>query len=885
MLSALSSQLSALRCPAAAALIATCVSDFLPAQSPPPVPSGMFHEFLTHDATTTVANTPVGLPEAWVDVKATGGTRPGEGWTFSVGTIEVVTTQPDDNPTFSDKDVVLPPVPVDPNGFIIPGTATFGTKQIVILQARGPDAVSYTGPNADQDIRWQVYLYGQSGIDTGPVGRAATNARAVSVWPVVNEEGELDPLETRVAICGETFECILPNNQFPPDPLAIFNGGGGWTKFGGSANFALGYPRGLPSGFIAVYRGNGELLWTHQFFFQDLQIVPPGQEGACAITDVSIRVEEVEGVMRDVVTYCGISSFGLRSTETTSLTPWRAFDLPGGTIEGANDNGLGQWDGIVGRISNVHSLNPVSGMATAKEFHSVVGGREQDGLWGLAEMPDDRFVVVGGTATMPASNPAIGSAVFPFTTAGPPPVGSGATWPGVDHCVGTMLVFDASKTRNPNAPNDLILEAAASLGRAGRFDVSTATATHLRDVVVQLDAFRDVEGQRRHRIVAVGGTNDPLLFSSFTTGGTVSLVPFGTGTDGFLVTAIDGILLPIPDLLFARGTFQGGPGDGSWCGVHAWNEYLDHAVAYGHVAGNGEDLQVASFFVDTPTPGSEDLVALRSDVFPTTPIEVPAAIGDIHAARVVTTNGLGVPQAGLGYETYGLGSPAGGGVAMDERGRVNVVGSTSTVGFPIGGGPLARQHLSGTDAVRGVVSMLPVRVGRTDGTGAQLHSLGTIPAVPAGRTGATTPTCALSPFGTQIDMAVPELRRMLIDWEGGDPAPSPPDPSNPGQLLPVHFLLVDRPRADTLWVGSIIQYGVPTAPPPGPLFADLENWVPSGVTHSLAVLGASQSFRIPLRLPSATGVTFSVQVTTMLNTPLACTGYTLASTPAIVFSY
>ncbi|MCA8974745.1 MAG: hypothetical protein KDC98_08485, partial [Planctomycetes bacterium] len=84
------------------------------AQSPSiPIPryTGITTEFTTHDATTTVSHTPAGLAEAWADVKTTGGLVPGSGWTFCVGNIEVSTTHPSDNPTFSDVVVELPPNP------------------------------------------------------------------------------------------------------------------------------------------------------------------------------------------------------------------------------------------------------------------------------------------------------------------------------------------------------------------------------------------------------------------------------------------------------------------------------------------------------------------------------------------------------------------------------------------------------------------------------------------------------------------------------------------------------------------------------------------------------------------------------------------------------
>ncbi|MCA8973385.1 MAG: hypothetical protein KDC98_01620, partial [Planctomycetes bacterium] len=761
--------------------------------------------------------------------------------------------------------------------FQIPGNATFASKQVVVLQARGPDPL-VTGPNADQDIRWQSLFYGDSGlwdpIIGGPIGRTATNARAVSVWPVWKEAtGELDQEETRIAICGETYDSRLPNNQF--------NGTGGWNKFYGPIQFHANYPRGLPSGFIAVYPGNGQFLWSHQFFFEDASIPPGSPEGACAITDCSIRVEQVGEVKRDVVTYCGISSFGLRTNETTALTADRSYTAPTSTVTnyvpggGATDNSndgaiLDQWDGIVGRISNLHSLNPVPGSATTKEFHAVVGGTEQDGLWGLIEMRDDRFCVVGGTAT--TRHAVSGGATFPFTN------NPTINWNGLtDYCVGTLLVFDASDTRNTSPPMDLILETSSWLGNA-----SALVSTHASDVAVHFDGYgiADPAGPiLKDRIAVVGTTTDDQLFASFATGGVSPTIGFVGGREGFLATAIDRFFSggTPADVFFAGGSFQGDNGNGRWVGVGSWNEYVDHLAVVGEAPGSGQDLQVASFFVDTPTP-LEHLIELRSDVIVTTPVEEVAVMGAMKATAQVG-------RAGLDYEEFGLGSRAGGGVAMDERGRVNVVGSTDSSGFPAIGGPLARGYLSGQDAVRAVVTMLPPLVGRTDGTGTQVHHSVPIPAVPPGMTGATTPTCALLPFGTQIvGMAPPALHRMMIDWEGPGPQASPivTGPSGPTPVS-IHWLLIDRPPFDTNLLMTVVQFGVPT--PPAALVLGIENWVPSGAPITGIPNNGPTSYRVPLKLPPGTGMTFSAQVATFLVNPLSCTGAQLASTPTIVFSY
>jgi len=150
------------------------------AQTPPPVPPPQyFKEFSTHDATTTLLSLSSNLPEAWADVKSTGAMMPGKGWTFCVGTVGVTTTFLVDQPRFSGESIALPPDPANQNGFRIASGATIGQKQIVVLQARGPDLSNPSSQNQDQTIRWQAYFYGDSGLGDSAIGRPATNARAV----------------------------------------------------------------------------------------------------------------------------------------------------------------------------------------------------------------------------------------------------------------------------------------------------------------------------------------------------------------------------------------------------------------------------------------------------------------------------------------------------------------------------------------------------------------------------------------------------------------------------------------------------------------------------------------------------------------------------------
>lgn len=863
----LSSQLSAL---SASALILGFGSGALRAQVPQP-----FHmEFSTHDATTT-AGSPAGLREVWADVKSTGALMPGRGWRFAVGTIEVKTTRPQDHPRFSDgpDDVELPPSPVDPAGFNIPTGAAIGTKQIVILQARGPAAQTGNGSNTDQEIRWQRFFYGESGLINGPIGRPGTNARGISVWPVLDEHGDIDQEETRIVICGESFECLLPNSQYA-------NGLDGRTKFFGPGPFAASFPRGLPSGFLAVYRGTGEHLWTHQFCFQDVPITPGQPEGSCAITDVSIRVEGEGENQRDVVTYCGISSFGTldanlpwRALEASSLAPLRPFDLSGGVVEGEHHNGLGQWDGIVGRVSHVHSNLPVAGTGATREFHSMVGGREQDGLWGIAELPDQRFVVVGSTATMRAPNPSSSSQSFPFTPLLPLPVNPLFPWPAVEHCLGTMLVFDASQTRNTSGPTDLILETASPLGWAGLGALEQPVTTVARDVTVGLEAHLFAPAPPLHRFAIVGSTNDATLMNSLQPlVWTAPTNTFAGPTDGFLVTVQDRALAGQPQ--FWNTTFQGSDEPSGWCGVHAWNEFLDHISVYGWVQGDSsQDLEMVSFVdCSSGSSGVTPLLELRRGTIPTPGREVPAAMGEWVATAPPA-------PAVVDWDPFDLESPAGGGICMDERGRLDLVGSTEPVGTTAPGFPhtglFSRPWLSGVDAVRSVATMLPMHVGRTDRSGEQVHAWGTIPPPPAGFTGSTTPTCALLPFGRQIGSAVPPLRRMLVDWEGDLPYANP---------VPVHFLRVDRPPDTWQFAATLVQFGVPTAPTT--LVSGIENWVPSGIVTNV-LIPSSGLVRVPLLLPAPPpgGITFSAQVLTASLVSFACTGDVFAATPAIVFSY
>ncbi len=190
--------------------------------------------FSTHDSTV-----PPGPPgfvgtdfgEVWADVKT-----PGDGWAYSVGTIEVRDTGVGGPVLFSGAPANLPAASM---AAFLTGTAQNSPdRQIVMLQQAGV---------ADDIIGFQRFFYGSNPTAGTNVFRAS-NARAISVWPAS------DPLEMRLAICGETFDELLPESNVP----------GGWQGAG-----VVGPAGALATaGFVAVFNGRGDLLWSHQFFGQ-----------------------------------------------------------------------------------------------------------------------------------------------------------------------------------------------------------------------------------------------------------------------------------------------------------------------------------------------------------------------------------------------------------------------------------------------------------------------------------------------------------------------------------------------------------------------------------------------------------------------------------------
>jgi hypothetical protein len=646
------------------------------------------------------------------------------------------------------------------------------TRQVVILQC-----VDRFG-----EIEWQRYFYGGSDAVGIARYRCATNARAISVWAGAT------PAATRIAICGEQNDDVLPLSQDPQ----------GWV-----ASPATMVPRPF-SGFIAVYDGAGNLLWTHHFFGSQPATLLT-QTFDCAITDVSMRVEGAGELQRDVVTYCGISELGNPVAGNAWLTPVRPFVSPGaGLSDGTTNFGVadGAFDGMVGRLTRTQNYNIST---TTTEFHSVVAGSGSDGLFGIAELENERFVVVGSTTNeLP-----VAIASFPFTlTVGPPS--------GTFYRCATLLGFNALPTLTGGA---LVLEFATPLGTRGEHAppivAGTGKNSIARDVFVHLDG--GPPGQ--NAIDVVGATDDPQFFSSLTGGFVVSpsMSTFDVGaTPAGVVPPSEGFYLGLWESAgsysFASnrdGGFIGGPGVDGLTGVAAWNEYTDQVKFCGYTLPGAEignaDILVGSLMVGA-TGGYVTQVLRRTQVGGGGE-DLPTVMGrqSIHF------------ETGLG-PTFSHGSHAGGGIAVDERARTTVVGATLSLDYPVTsaafqplyGVPRAPQVVQAPplgparDAVRTEFDLIPEGVGRTDGTGS---TWGPLPASlpPAGTTGGTTPVAALLQFGRRVG-EVPLLRRTLVEFQG-DNRVSPTPPPTPAAVV------FTRPSTNAVVLGTVLQFGFPLLSP------------------------------------------------------------------------
>ncbi|MFN7591563.1 MAG: hypothetical protein ACK5UQ_24065 [Planctomycetota bacterium] len=653
--------------------------------------------FSTYDWTQSVGE--VQFAEVWADVKTPGGfpeflATQDSRRTYAVGTIEVRDARP--NTLFSQS----PAIPHDGFGFLLGANQK---RQVVIVQS------SRTGDNG---IQWQTYLYGSSTLAIGEDPRAM-NARAISVWEAT------DPEDARIAVCGETFDEIVPESQAPT----------GWPQANASH----------PSGFISVLDGFGNLLWSFHFFAG----TNPNLD--CAVTDLSIRVD-AEG--NEIVTYCGISTHGLAISGTTSLNPILPFAAPApGVSDGSTNQGTGQWDAFVGRLVR-------SGGTTTRQFHSIVGGPGTDGAFGLAEVEPDLFAVTGFTETTAAS----GAAFFPFL--------GGFSGP---YRAAFLTVFDARS-----------LATGLKVFSSDRIAANTdGTTTFPRDITVGTSQI--TQSQAIHKLYVGGSTNDASAPAAAGFGyirGSLQGV-----SDGFVaVMGILDPTVTAASLTPIAFSFWGGEGADGITGINNWNEFPDQLATVGFTGTNigvTSWLHNESFGFATP-PGhggrptnSNELLELRNETLgDPAAVDLPAAMGakNATASTAFDTGGLG-QESGGGVSVGNDGRVDIVGMSDGSNYPVLGLGSRSNDASRDAVRTELDMVLQPTASASGV--------GRTDGTGFQ-PTPAFPPRNSSGQvifTGGTTPTCALKPFGRRVGEPAPPLQRMLIEYEGNHVTGSASDAS------------------------------------------------------------------------------------------------------------
>lgn len=658
--------------------------------------------------------------------------------------------------------------------------------------------------------------------------------------------------ETRIAICGETFD-----RRVPPIPSP-----------------QSGHGLGVSSGFIAVYNGDGDLLWSHLLFGADTT-------ASTVVTDLSIRVEVSGGVSKDIVTYCGISANGIFQPSPTPspplvspLSPKKPFGVLSTTLPCASEAyatgdennhpldsenlSCDNTDGFVGRLC----FTPAAPQPLDVIFHSIVGGDDHDSLWGLVERSPTEFAVVGTTKIRGlGAVSSFGWTVFPLTqnalfqsTAGTACLSTGT--PG--DMYGVIVEFDAQGV-SPATTATLQLRGSRLIGRPGFKTVA-----------------RDVARQGGEYCV-VGSTTDPGF------GSTSAQCTSGSGQPA------TGFLVMTPDPNFAFTQVRRFPALVDPCsnngltGVAGWNEHPDHLTLYGWTQENGPDteLLVMSVFRDTTTGSmSPPLQVLRRLVVRTESTDMPGSVDGAPFTFFVSP-----AVAGHFAEGLPLGNCAGGGVAVDPLGRVTVVASTSgNIGFPVisragvARGPSAALPAIGLQIFNGIlarIDMLPIGACRSDGTGF-CPTLTWGPDAPGG----TTPACALSRFGNQVGVLPgPALERMLLDLDGELVV---------GQTLK---LIVDRPPPTTAVIGSVWHLGFPVSAPVFLPDHDIDLWYMAGGPPAFGVLPPSgASIREVVNTAALqAGFSFMVQYVCLLAQPLVgtpCPGsnLSLAASPALVFS-
>ncbi|MFY9341302.1 MAG: hypothetical protein WAT39_02350 [Planctomycetota bacterium] len=785
----------------------------------------------THDWTISLGFPVPPFAEQWVDVKMPGGfpqtaTTADSRRTYVVGTVVAQSFGTPTSPVqFSNFDAhpanLTPPLPSS-------------ARQVVMLQCNN------TTSAGSSTQAWQRFFFGAP--STSLTFPQPNTARAVAVW-------EADaPTDRRIAICGETY-----------DPRVEFSqSGAGWSGATGPGGGGQG-----ATGFIAVYDGFGNVSWTHHFFSNNN---PNPNVDTCTITDISIRVD-AQG--RETVTYCGVFTHGNPGLGS-ELSPERPYPAPSSAFSGGDTTQApGRFDGFVGRLVRYQGT-------TTRVFHSIVGGPGNDGLFGLCEINENEFAVVGATeigSTTPAGR------FFPIGLSGP------GTW-----SVGAVLTFDARATTQPTGRLVLV-----GGNRIGSWGGPTNVSSFACDVSLGRNVVLNGVAGPCDMLYVVGTTDDPALSTDFlgpATAGWQVLPPTAQSvmqgpTDGF-ISAFAYIHPTGAAALMQPWTYSywGAPGNDGLTGVNNWNEWSDQVGVVGYTTRNGtQDIATSTLFFNTSyisligtgnfafANGTEQLHLIREAVIAGPDTDTPAALPPFSG------------NATVGYPTISLGGARGGGIAMGNDGRTNVVGASApplgvVSGYPPAGG--GRLGDAGIDAVRTELDMLPmalVGVGRTDGTGFQV---GAGP-YPGTASGGTTPACALSAFGVRIGSTAPVLQRMLIDYQGPAPAPG----------VNTAAVVVSRPTVQPNSVTlSALQIGLPPATP-WAIPSGTEFWLGDPNASNLLMLDAGQAnqplrFRMPAFPSTPPGATsLSVQAASLLVTPIgsgACSSLWSAS-PAIFFTY
>jgi hypothetical protein len=128
------------------------------------------------------------VADTWTDVKT-----PGDGRIYSVGTTYAADTRPSAAPMFSGH-----PCPSHP---LFQANSTM--RSVAVLQIAEEDGSILQSAQAS--------FHGRAISQPNPQSGLSNYARAIAVLPGV------DALDTRVVICGETFDSHLPEARTPPN--------------------------------------------------------------------------------------------------------------------------------------------------------------------------------------------------------------------------------------------------------------------------------------------------------------------------------------------------------------------------------------------------------------------------------------------------------------------------------------------------------------------------------------------------------------------------------------------------------------------------------------------------------------------------------------------